>query len=45
MNVPKLRFKEFNDEYAKLKYKDVLKIKSGKDQKQVEDENGKYPNV
>ena len=43
MNVPKLRFKEFNDEYAKLKYKDVLKIKSGKDQKQVEDENGKYP--
>ena len=43
MNVPKLRFKEFNDEYGKLKYKDVLKIKSGKDQKQVEDENGKYP--
>ena len=43
MNVPKLRFKEFNDEYARLKYKDVLKIKSGKDQKQIEDENGKYP--
>ena len=43
MNVPKLRFKEFTDEYVKLKYKDILKIKSGKDQKQVEDENGKYP--
>ena len=43
MNVPKLRFKEFNDEYVKLKYKDVLKIKSGKDQKQVENKNGKYP--
>ena len=43
MNVPKLRFKEFNNEYVKLKYKDVLKIKSGKDQKQVENKNGKYP--
>ncbi|MGM9879199.1 MAG: restriction endonuclease subunit S [Bacilli bacterium] len=43
MNVPKLRFKEFNDEYINLKYKDVLKIKSGKDQKQVECESGIYP--
>ena len=43
MNVPKLRFKEFNDDYKRLKYKDVLKIKSGKDQKQVECLNGKYP--
>ena len=43
MNVPKLRFKEFKDDYIKLKYKDVLKIKSGKDQKQVEEKNGKYP--
>ena len=43
MNVPKLRFKEFNDQYKKLKYKDILKIKSGKDQKQVECPNGKYP--
>ena len=43
MNVPKLRFKEFNDNYLSLKYKDVLKIKSGKDQKQVECENGIYP--
>ena len=43
MNVPKLRFKEFNDNYLRLKYKDVLKIKSGKDQKQVECENGIYP--
>ena len=43
MNVPKLRFKEFNDNYLRLKYKDILKIKSGKDQKQVECENGIYP--
>ena len=43
MNAPKLRFKEFKDDYIKLRYKDVLKIKSGKDQKQVEDKNGKYP--
>ena len=43
MKAPKLRFKEFNDEYVKLRYKDVLKIKSGKDQKQVENKNGKYP--
>ena len=43
MNVPTLRFKEFKDEYINLKYKDVLKIKSGKDQKQVELESGIYP--
>ena len=43
MNAPKLRFKEFNNNYLRLKYKDVLKIKSGKDQKQVECENGIYP--
>ena len=43
MNTPKIRFKEFNDNYLRLKYKDVLKIKSGKDQKQVECENGIYP--
>ena len=43
MNAPKLRFKEFNDEYINLKYKDVLKIKSGKDQKKVECESGIYP--
>ena len=43
MNVPKIRFSEFNNDYEKLKYGDVLKIKSGRDQKQVECENGKYP--
>ena len=43
MNVPKLRFKEFTDSYKKMKYKDVLKIKSGKDQKRIECKNGKYP--
>ena len=43
MNIPKLRFKEFTDSYKKMKYKDVLKIKSGKDQKRIECKNGKYP--
>ena len=43
MNVPKIRFSEFNNDYEKLKYGDVLKIKSGRDQKQVECENDKYP--
>ena len=43
MNVPKLRFKEFNDEYKKLKYGNCLKIKSGRNQKQVDCENGNYP--
>ena len=43
MNAPKLRFKEFNDEYINQEYKDVLKIKSGKDQKKVECESGIYP--
>lgn len=43
MNIPKLRFKEFTDSYKKMKYKDVLKIKSGKDQKRIECNNGKYP--
>lgn len=43
MNAPKLRFKEFKDEYINLKYKDVLKIKSGKDQKKVECGSGIYP--
>ena len=43
MNVPKLRFSDFTDEYKKLKYGNCLKIKSGRDQKQVECENGNYP--
>ena len=43
MNVPKIRFPNFIDNYEKLKYGDVLKIKSGRDQKQVECENGQYP--
>ena len=29
MNVPKLRFKEFNDEYDKVKLKDVSEIYDG----------------
>ena len=43
MNVPKLRFKEFTNDYKKYKYKDVLKIKSGRDQKQIMCNDGKYP--
>ena len=43
MNIPKLRFKEFTDSYKKMKYKDILKIKSGKNQKRIECNNGKYP--
>ena len=43
MNVPKIRFPNYIDNYEKLKYGDVLKIKSGRDQKQVECENGQYP--
>ena len=41
--VPKLRFKEFNNEYKKYKIGDTLKVKSGKDQKLIECINGKYP--
>ncbi len=41
--VPKLRFKEFNTKYKKYKIGDTLKVKSGKDQKLIECNNGKYP--
>ncbi len=43
MNVPKLRFNDFNDDYQNITIGDVLKIKSGRDQKQVENKNGIYP--
>ena len=43
MLVPKLRFKEFNTKYKKYKIGDTLKVKSGKDQKLIECNNGKYP--
>lgn len=42
-NVPKLRFKEFIDEWKEQKIGQTLKIKHGKDQKKVIVENGKYP--
>ena len=29
MNVPKLRFKEFNDEWIELKYKNIFKVNQG----------------
>ena len=29
MNVPKLRFKEFNDEWQNYKVEDILKISNG----------------
>ena len=37
MAVPKLRFKEFDGDWLKLKYKDVLTIKYGKDHKSLND--------
>lgn len=43
MNVPRLRFNGFYNTYKKLKYGNVLKIKSGRNQKQIECENGIYP--
>ena len=41
--VPKLRFKEFKNDYIKYMIGDTLKVKSGRDQKLVECINGKYP--
>ena len=41
-SVPNLRFLKFNQNYETLQLKNTLKIKSGKDQKQVEVENGIY---
>ena len=43
MLVPKLRFKEFKNEWKKYRIGDTLKVKSGRDQKLVECINGKYP--
>lgn len=40
--VPNLRFNKFHDKYITIPLKECLKIKSGKDQKQVECLNGKY---
>ncbi|WP_407518160.1 restriction endonuclease subunit S [Acinetobacter baumannii] len=37
MSVPKLRFKEFDGDWAAQKYKDALTIKYGKDHKLLED--------
>lgn len=42
-NVPKLRFKRFEDEWEEKKIGETLKIKHGKDQKKIEIEDGKYP--
>ena len=41
--VPKLRFGEFNNEWHRYRIKDTLKIKSGRDQKSIIDENGNNP--
>ena len=40
---PKLRFKEFSGDWEEKKIGNILKIKHGKDQKEIEIENGKYP--
>lgn len=42
-NVPKLRFKGFEDEWRSLSIGNTLKIKHGKDQKKIISENGIYP--
>ncbi|MBU5316909.1 restriction endonuclease subunit S [Clostridium bornimense] len=41
--TPKLRFPEFSGEWEEKKISETLKIKHGKDQKQIEVEKGKYP--
>ena len=43
MVKPKLRFKEFNEEYKKYKIGNTLKVKSGKDKKLIECMDGRYP--
>ena len=42
-NVPKLRFKGYNDEWVEKRIEKVLKIKHGKDQKAIENNDGIYP--
>ena len=42
-NIPKLRFKEYNDEWVEKRIEKVLKIKHGKDQKAIEKNDGIYP--
>ena len=42
-NVPKLRFKGYNDEWVEKRIEKVLKIKHGKDQKAIENKDGIYP--
>lgn len=41
-NVPNLRFNKYHNEYELLQLNKTLKIKSGKDQKQVQIEDGQY---
>ena len=43
MNVPKLRFKEFNDEWVKFYTGDLCDIQTGKSNTQDKIENGLYP--
>lgn len=42
-NVPKLRFKGYNEEWVEKRIEKVLKIKHGKDQKTIETKEGIYP--
>ena len=42
-NIPKLRFKGYNDEWVEKRIEKVLKIKHGKDQKAIEKNDGIYP--
>lgn len=43
LNVPRLRFPDFQGEWEEKRLGEALRIKHGKDQKRIEDVNGKYP--
>ena len=43
LNVPKLRFKGYNEEWVEKRIEKVLKIKHGKDKKAIETQDGRYP--
>ena len=43
LNVPKLRFEGYNEEWVEKRIEKVLKIKHGKDKKAIETQDGRYP--
>lgn len=42
-NTPKIRFKNFNDEWAERKADEICTIETGKSNTQDQNDNGKYP--